>query len=397
MKVINFIWIILFVSVQTYGQVRLTGEVTSYEGSKLNNPTVIIQDEDSKKQVSVDVSGSKYKSKLDNGKVYKVTFSRTGYYTKYVMIDTKGIPEGKRIHMYIDMSLIDVNTGIDSTLFDRPMGIARFRAESSDMTWDVVYSRKRMKTIESALKRAKKRPKAEKKETIVSIPNLKNPMELAAPMQGELQNFSLGKAYPQGKFKGYVYLGMLMAEIRLNANKLNHTDMRSVFESLSSGLTAADIAGMSLETYKENLSEDVNEGKITSTLNGVYKNCLDSAESKGYYQAKDLMMAGAWLEVMWRALNSYNESPSATLNKFIGEQKGQLKAIIIRLNQYSKQLSDQESSFLTDLEKILPMFTKVGKISEQIQSDENMIYDIPEDFISSMMLEIERIRSNSLR
>src|SRR5690606_19823272 len=125
--------------------------------------------------------------------------------------------------------------------------------------------------------------------------------------------------------------------------------------------------------------------------------CLDSAEMKGNYQAKDLMAAGAWLEVMWRALNNYNESPSQEVNKYIGEQRKALKDMIQRLNQYSRRMTDKESAFVADLENILSLYSKIAIKLEGIQSDQSYMYDIPKSVIEDFMKINERIRSSALR
>src|SRR5690606_16696426 len=186
------------------------------------------------------------------------------------------------------------------------------------------------------------------------MPTLKNPMQIAEPMNGILQKYSLGKAFPNAEFKGYIYLGMVMADIKLASLDMNSFKVDQIFDNLSSALKSCKIPGVPLKDHKKLLTDnDITETRINSVLGTIYADCLDSAEMKGNYQAKDLMAAGAWLEVMWRALNNYNESPSQEVHKYIGEQRKALKDMIQRLNQYSRRMTDKESAFVAGLENRL--------------------------------------------
>ncbi len=92
---------------------------------------------------------------LDTGQVYKVEFSKTGYVSKHLVVDTRGIPTDykKKSKLKVDVALFRVKRGLNvDFLAKKPMGIATYNFVDKKMRWDTEYTRIIVeKIIESTL------------------------------------------------------------------------------------------------------------------------------------------------------------------------------------------------------------------------------------------------------
>ncbi len=83
----------------------------------------------------------KFNFNLDLDFKYEIYFSKKGYVTKWVIIDTKGIPEEDKeggFKMKIDMSLFKKRKNFDASILKKPIGLMHYFSEKNALDW--VYS-----------------------------------------------------------------------------------------------------------------------------------------------------------------------------------------------------------------------------------------------------------------
>ncbi len=81
---------------------------------------------------------------LDAGHLYKVEFSKTGYVSKHIIINTKEIPVNsrKKIKLKADINLFTVKDGINVDFLKyEPVSIAYYNFITKTLIWDYDYNR----------------------------------------------------------------------------------------------------------------------------------------------------------------------------------------------------------------------------------------------------------------
>lgn len=82
--------------------------------------------------------------KLDTGHVYSAFFWKDGFVSKFLMIDTRNVPQNYRSHstIKVEVMLFPKNEALDvSFLSKQPMGIAVYNDIKKTIDWESEYSR----------------------------------------------------------------------------------------------------------------------------------------------------------------------------------------------------------------------------------------------------------------
>jgi tetratricopeptide (TPR) repeat protein len=128
------------------GDLYIFGIVKDYATSK-KIPGVTIKAFENGKLVDTyetKVNG-KYEFFLDVGKQYELVFSKPGIVTKRVSMDARNIPSedvGAGFSMNIEMSLFEEMEGLDVSILDQPIGIAKYNANTGALEFDFAYTQK---------------------------------------------------------------------------------------------------------------------------------------------------------------------------------------------------------------------------------------------------------------
>ena len=96
----------------------------------------------------------RYAFQLENNADYVIRFSAPGMITKSFTIDTHGLVwEGDHAMktLTIEMTMIEKVQGVDLSVFDLPMGLARFEPATGLVTWDTEYDRRIRAEVEEAM------------------------------------------------------------------------------------------------------------------------------------------------------------------------------------------------------------------------------------------------------
>ena len=96
----------------------------------------------------------RYAFQLENNADYVIRFSAPGMITKSFTIDTHGLVwEGDHAMktLTIEMTMIEKVQGVDLSVFDLPMRLARFEPATGLVTWDTEYDRRIRAEVEEAM------------------------------------------------------------------------------------------------------------------------------------------------------------------------------------------------------------------------------------------------------
>lgn len=136
---------------------RVTGVVTDFlSGRTMDHVTVRVYKDGAKVLTTESGLLGQYAVKLENNADYVIRFSGPGLVTKCFTIDTHGLEwEGdhKVKDLWVEMTMVERTAGIDLSLFDMPMGMARFEPATGLVSWNVDYDRKVRPQVEDLMAR----------------------------------------------------------------------------------------------------------------------------------------------------------------------------------------------------------------------------------------------------
>ena len=144
-----------------YGQdpiLIFEGRITDVSGVKIEGVKITVKRDGSVYKTESTASNGKYKQiECDFGHIYELTFSKAGYVSKSLLLDTKKgyYPEEVELKSFIESSveLFKEQPEIDySIVTDRPVGKARINPTDSKLDWDFTYVNQRKKEIENYIK-----------------------------------------------------------------------------------------------------------------------------------------------------------------------------------------------------------------------------------------------------
>ncbi len=147
LKIIT-LFVLLFSAVSTVAQVdRLLvyGTVKDERsGKKLQDVQVtLVEDGETKKTYATALSG-KFELDLDFEHDYDIRFSKDGYVSKFININTKNVPEENQVGGFgfdLDMSLFEEVEGVNFDVLKKPIGKANYVPETGEIGFDYEYTR----------------------------------------------------------------------------------------------------------------------------------------------------------------------------------------------------------------------------------------------------------------
>ena len=84
-----------------------------------------------------------FKMDLDFDKEYTINFSKSGFISKLITLNTKGVPEDKKYkcpNMLVQITLFEPNECIKAEKLDKPIGRAVYFPKRNVIDWDMIYS-----------------------------------------------------------------------------------------------------------------------------------------------------------------------------------------------------------------------------------------------------------------
>ncbi len=135
----------------------ISGVVTDYlTGKAMDHVLVRVYKDGLKVQTLETGASGQYDVHLANNAEYVIRFSAPGLVTKCFTVDTHGLEwEGDRKEkdLWVGMTMMERTIGLDLSVFDMPMGMARFEPATGLVTWDLDYDRKVRPQVEDLMAR----------------------------------------------------------------------------------------------------------------------------------------------------------------------------------------------------------------------------------------------------
>ncbi len=114
--------------------------------SKINGVKVVVNMDGSQHNSFTTRANGKYEFYLDVGHRYELLFSKDGYVTRSIVIDSRNVPPevlGAGIIMPTDMSMYAITEAManaDLSVFNKPIGKSAYDPSQSDLVWDFTYT-----------------------------------------------------------------------------------------------------------------------------------------------------------------------------------------------------------------------------------------------------------------
>lgn len=142
--------VIIFLFLGTVGwsqkplKILFDAKITNVKnGQKIPIATVELFEDDQSIHKTVTQNG-RFNYTLKEDKLYKIVFTKNGYVTKFLLIETNNIPDNvkKTQKVRVEISLFQDWAGLEvDFLKERAMGIARYEEIYKRIKWDDDYTR----------------------------------------------------------------------------------------------------------------------------------------------------------------------------------------------------------------------------------------------------------------
>ena len=162
------LWILCFAPGVSYAQddLNIHGVVSdAMSSSKLDGVKVTVKKNGSDHNTFTTRANGKYEFYLDCDSRYDLIFQKDGYVDRSITIDATNVPEeviGAGIIMPTDMSMYQITEamkGADLSVFDEPIGKAKYDPSQGDLVWDFTYTNKVKNDIMSFMHDVEKKQK----------------------------------------------------------------------------------------------------------------------------------------------------------------------------------------------------------------------------------------------
>jgi hypothetical protein len=126
-------------SIAQSDKVDIHGIILDYFNKDAVIKSVIIVEVDGQKIFKQKTVSNKYRIALSFDKLYVIYFMCSGYVSKSVKIDLRNVPPEDQkygFEMEIDMTIFKIKKGLDFSLLEEPIGIAKYNKVSGQLYWD---------------------------------------------------------------------------------------------------------------------------------------------------------------------------------------------------------------------------------------------------------------------
>ncbi len=160
--------VFFFFSIQLFAQndvVYVYGYVKDDNSQlKMQGVTVALVEDGKVLNTYVTPLNGKFELDLAFDHAFELRFSKDGFVTKFIRIDTRNVPKENRVGGFgfdVDIALFQIIEGVNFDLFKQPVGIAKYSAAKGDMDFDLEYTRAFLAKIEELKKSYRKKVQEE--------------------------------------------------------------------------------------------------------------------------------------------------------------------------------------------------------------------------------------------
>lgn len=122
---------------------KITGLVSHYHGGDAMTGALVRVYRNGVKVEAIETNAfGRYNVKLENGADYVLRFSAPGFVTKCFGVDTHGLVwegEDNVKELFVEMTMIEVITGLELDFFDMPVGRLKFEPATGLVSWNKEY------------------------------------------------------------------------------------------------------------------------------------------------------------------------------------------------------------------------------------------------------------------
>lgn len=167
------IWVLCLAPLVSHAQddLNIHGVVSdALSASRLDGVTVTVTKNGVNHDSFTTRANGKYEFYLDCDSRYELSFVKDGYVERSIIIDAKNVPAeviGAGIIMPTDMSMYAISEAMaeaDLTVFQKPIGKAKYDPVEGDLVWDFGYTNKIKEEIMSLMNEVDKKAKELEKE-----------------------------------------------------------------------------------------------------------------------------------------------------------------------------------------------------------------------------------------
>ena len=121
------------------------GKVAPTENRDLSisDAKILIKKDGKSFKIEKSDNNGEFDFRLDLDYKYELYFSKKGFVTKWIVIDTQSIPEADKeggFDMKIDMSLFQKRKNLDASCLQKPIGIMHYYSENNALDWDFSHT-----------------------------------------------------------------------------------------------------------------------------------------------------------------------------------------------------------------------------------------------------------------
>jgi hypothetical protein len=121
-----------------------------------------------------------YKIVLEYDKEYIITFSKAGFVTKKIVMNTFGVPDKRRQKvpdMVAEITMVQPNNCIKAEMLDKPIGRAKYFSNKNVIDWDMDYSAPLLSALNQMLDKCEEEAEKEKEAELQRKKDCANAMK----------------------------------------------------------------------------------------------------------------------------------------------------------------------------------------------------------------------------
>jgi hypothetical protein len=121
-----------------------------------------------------------YKLVLEYDKEYIITFSKSGFITKKIVMNTFGVPDKRKQKvpdMVAEITMVQPNNCIKAELLDKPIGRAKYFTNKNVIDWDMDYSAPLLSALNQMLDKCEEEAEKEKEAELQREKDCANAMK----------------------------------------------------------------------------------------------------------------------------------------------------------------------------------------------------------------------------
>lgn len=364
--------------------VAMKGVLKQHGSSKkLTGVTVTLFENGSQKGKVITSSNGKFDFGLAYDNDYKVVFTKDGYVSKNIVIDTKNIPPEEKergwFEIPMELSLFEEVDDLDVSILSQPIGKYSFDPSSNDIVHDAAYTDKMKSKVNSLMKEYEKKKKEEEKKRLEEEQEALAEAERLAEAEGEF-NALMEEGDNAMSTDDY--------ETAVNA-------YQKALDLISNDGIAKDKLADAKEKFEAWQAENAEKEKAEAELKAkeeAYKAAIDAGDD--LFKSKDFEQAKAKYEaaLTHKPDEQYPKDKIVACDESIAEAKEEADRLANLENEYTQTLQDAEDAVAEkDYETALVNFQLASEMKPKEKYPKEKMKEV-QDLLLNAQAEAEALK-----